>query len=113
MLPCRVVIKFQSAILLCLQLNTVIEDSNVRDPEVATSFRPNIDLSLEVCLNNEFIHSSDCNIIIYICRAISTTDIQSDLSESVDTLCPKAPRFISLDSSSNVVYLEGSQNANR
>ena len=93
-------------VIVVITLNAVILDSNIRNPEVATSFRPNIDLCREVCVNNEFIHCSDCNRIINICLATSTTDITSDLSESVDTLCPKAPRFISLDPSSKIVDWE-------
>ena len=83
------------------------ENFNVRDPDVAICILPDIDLSREVCSSPiDVVHSSNLDGILYNCQATSTTDIPFDLSESVDTLCPKAPRFISFHSSSNIVDWE-------
>ena len=83
------------------------ENFNVRDPDVAICILPNIDLSREVCSSPiDVLHSSNLDGILNNCQATSTSDIPFDLSKSVFTLRPKAPRFISFHSSSNIADWE-------
>ena len=83
------------------------ENFNVRHPDVSICSRPNIDLSREVFSSPiDVVHRSNLDGILNNCQATSTSDNPFDLSGSVDTLCPKAPRFISFHSSSNIVNWE-------